>query len=82
MEGLFSILSLFRNDFNKFNNTGARIYHMVLKGTATLMMTLFYMKDLNKPCILIPVSSKSVEKRRSCGHLNICKWTVKEAAIL
>ena len=26
------------------------------------MMSLFYMKDLNKPLILIPVSSKSVEK--------------------
>ena len=35
MRGLPSILSLFRNDFNKFNNTGARIldstYHMTLK---------------------------------------------------
>ena len=32
MRGLLSILSLFRNKFNKFNNTGARmlasIYHM------------------------------------------------------
>ena len=43
---------------------------------------MFYMKDLNKPCILIPFSFKSVEKRRSCGRLNICKWTVMEAAIL
>ena len=35
MQGLLSILSLFRNEFNKFNNTGARmldsIYHMTLK---------------------------------------------------
>ena len=35
MQGLPSILSLFRNEFNKFNNTGARmldsIYHMTLK---------------------------------------------------
>ena len=53
-----------------------------LKGTATLMITMFYKKDLNKPCILIPLSSKSVDKRISCGHLNICKWTVMEAAIL
>ena len=33
--GLPSILSLFRNEFHKYNNTGARmldsIYHMVLK---------------------------------------------------
>ena len=35
MGGLSSILSLFRNEFNKFNNTGARmldsIYHMAFK---------------------------------------------------
>ena len=35
MRGLPSILLLFRNEFNKFNNTGARmldsIYHMTLK---------------------------------------------------
>ena len=35
MQGLPSILLLFRNEFNKFNNTGARmldsIYHMTLK---------------------------------------------------
>ena len=35
MRGLRIILSLFRNEFNKFNNTGARmldsIYHMALR---------------------------------------------------
>ena len=35
MRGLSSILSFFRNKFNKFNSTGARmldsIYHMTLK---------------------------------------------------
>ena len=35
MQGLPSILSLFRNQFNRFNNTGARmldsIYHMTLR---------------------------------------------------
>ena len=35
MRGLLSILSLFRKEFNKFNNTGARmldfIYHMTLR---------------------------------------------------
>ena len=35
MRGLPSILSLVRNDFNEFNNTGARmldsIYYMTLK---------------------------------------------------
>ena len=43
----------------------------VLKETATLRITMFYMKDLNKPCILIPVMSKSVEKCGSYGRLNI-----------
>ena len=52
-----------------------------LKGTATLMITIFFMKDLNKPCILIPVSSKSVEKCGSCWRLNVCKLTVMEVAI-
>ena len=46
------------------------------------MITMFYMEDLNKPCILIPVSSKSVEKNGSCERLNICNWTVMEAALL
>ena len=35
MRGLPSILSLFHNEFNKFNNTGVRMldsfYHMTLK---------------------------------------------------
>ena len=46
------------------------------------MITMFNMKDLNKLGVLIAVSSKPIEKRRSCGSLNICKWTVMEAAIL
>ena len=53
-----------------------------LKGTATLIITVFYMKDLNKLRILIPVSSRSVKKCESCGRLNICKWTIMEAVIL
>ena len=35
MRGLLSILSLFRQEFNKFNNTGAQMldsfYHMTLR---------------------------------------------------
>ena len=59
-------------------------YHMLahLKGTATLMSSMFFKKELRKPRILKPVSSKSVEKCESCVRLNICKWTVMEAAIL
>ena len=55
---------------------------ILLKGTATLMITLFYMKDLNKQEILKSVSSKSIEKCGSCGRFNIFKWTVMEAAML
>ena len=46
------------------------------------MNKIFYVKYLNKPRILIPVSSKSVGKCGSCGRLNIWKLTVMEAAIL
>ena len=53
-----------------------------LKGTATLMNSMFYMKGLYEPLILIPVPSKSVEKYGSDGSLNICKWALMEAAIL
>ena len=56
--------------------------HFGLKGTATLIVSMFYMKELYEPSILIPVSSKSVEKYGSYGRLNICKWTLMEAAIL
>ena len=41
MRGLPSILSLFRNEFNKFNNTRARmldsIYHMTFRLLRTLI---------------------------------------------
>ena len=32
MRGLPSILSLFRNEFNKFNNTGARMLDSIIIG--------------------------------------------------
>ena len=41
----------------------------MLKGTATLMICIFYMIELSEPWILIPVSSKSVEKYVSYGWL-------------
>ena len=47
MRGLPSILSLFRNEFYKFNNTGARIldsiYHMTLK---LFLIHIFCVKTL------------------------------------
>ena len=53
-----------------------------LKGTATLISSMLYMKELYEPWILIPDLSKSVEKYGSCGRLNVCKWTLMEGAIL
>ena len=38
-----------------------------LKGTATRMIAMFYMKYFNKPQILIPVSSKLVENVEVVG---------------
>ena len=34
MRGLSIILSLFRNEFNKFNNTGARMIDSILSHTS------------------------------------------------
>ena len=45
-----------------------------LKGTATLMVSMFYQKELYEPWILIQVSSKSVEKWASYGHLKNLIW--------
>ena len=39
MRGLLSILSLFRNEFNKFNNTGARMLDSIYP------MALYYLKS-------------------------------------
>ena len=46
-------------------------YWLRLKGTATLMICMFYQEEFYKPWILIQVSSKSVEKM---GKL----WAFKE----
>ena len=37
MRGLPSILSLFRNEFNKFNNTGARMLDSIYRMTLRLL---------------------------------------------
>ena len=46
------------------------------------MIRMLYMNKLSEPWSLISVSSKLVKKCGSYGRLNICKWTVMEAAIL
>ena len=70
------------NYFVKLSLFGVVCITFNLRGIIYLIITMFYIKDLNKSRILIPVSSKSVEKQRSCGRLKICKFTVIVAAIL
>ena len=43
---------------------------------------MFYFKEVSEPWVLIPVSSKLVEKYGSYGRLNTCKLTLMDAAIL
>ena len=50
------------------------LYLNVLKRTTTLMKSLFYKKELCKSWILIPVSSKSVEKWGNYGRLKNPIW--------
>ena len=61
MQGLLSILSLFRNEFNKFNTTGARmldsIYHM----------TVMILKLLNNHIF-------GVKRSRFCHFYATLKW--------
>ena len=47
---------------------------VILKGTATLMISMFYQKELYEPWVLIQVSTKSVEKWASYGHLKNSIW--------
>ena len=48
--------------------------YFALKGTATLMISMFNQKELYEPRNLIQVSSKSVEKLASYGHLKNSIW--------
>ena len=51
-----------------------RIARLLLKGTATLMISMFCQKELYEPWFLIQVSSKSVEQWASYGHLKNSIW--------
>ena len=55
------------------NNT---MFHFILKGATTLMISTFYKKELLKPWILILGSSKSVEKWEIYGHLKNSIWPI------
>ena len=47
MRGLPSILSLFRNKFNKFNNTRARMLDFIYHTTNTLKSDFWHKKGYN-----------------------------------
>ena len=48
--------------------------NLTLKGTAALMISMFYQKELYEPWILKQVSSKLVKKWGSFGHLKNSIW--------
>ena len=54
MQGLPSILSLFRNEFYKFNNIGARIlnsiYHMTLRNLLSAVKNVLIMSLFKQNC--------------------------------
>ena len=86
MRGLLSILLLFRNEFNKFNNKGARmldsIYHMTLK----LLKNCIFLRENIK---ILPsftqrysgchkVSRKSVNHQWFIGFIAYCYITPRQ----
>ena len=60
MRGLPSILSLFRNEFNKFNNTRARmldsIYHMTYTSGVKTLKFCHYVSNVVMYVIMFPVN--------------------------
>ena len=64
MRGVSSILSLFLNEFNKFNNTGARmldsIYHMTFRLLCNLISGGKSHYVCNVIMVIIHVTRKSV----------------------
>ena len=54
MRGLSTILSLFRNEFNKFNNTGARMLDSIHRSTIQLRLNATIL-----PCILYLTLSRT-----------------------
>ena len=66
MRGLSSILSLFRNEFNKFNSTRARIVDSIYHMTNTLK-SHFWRKNV------IILSSCT---QRCCGRNNVSRKSI------
>ena len=67
MRGLPSILSLLRNEFNKFNNTGARMLDSIYHMTHTLK-SIFWRKNV----IILSLCTQ-----RCYGRHNVSRKSVK-----
>ena len=70
------------DDFDQIKGSLFRNEGTYLKGDRNPNVKYVNKEEHYKPCIMIPVLSKSDEKWGSCGCLKFCKCTVMEAAIL
>ena len=66
MRGLPSIFSLFRNEFNKFNNTGARILDSIYHMTNTLK-SHFWRKNV----IILSLCTQRFNERHNVSRKSI-----------
>ena len=66
MRGLPSILSLFRNEFNKFNNTRARMLYSIYHMTNTLKSHF-----LRKNVIILSLCAQRCNGRHSVSRKSI-----------
>ena len=67
MRGLPSILSLFRNEFNKFNNTRARMLDSIYHMTNTLKPDFWRKKKV----IILPLCTKGCYGRHNVSRKSI-----------
>ena len=67
MRGLPSILSLFRNEFNKFNNTGARMLDSIYHMTNTLK-SHFWRKNVIILLCTQRCYGRHITSRKSINH--------------
>ena len=71
MRGLSSILSLFRKEFNKFNNTGARMLDSIYNMTLKIILKSYYWREnvrvLPYSCLTLNTSFHNVAQK-SVNH--------------
>ena len=68
MRGLSSILSLFRNEFNKFNNTRARMLDSIYHMTNSLKSLISGVKTLILPSCTQCCYGRNNISRKSINH--------------